>query len=595
MTKITEFGHKDLTQLRGQVRAYGDHLLEGGHTAMWADVIELEGTDRVDQVLSHLVRAYVAGPALRSEDLTLPDSPEYEAFLQLSHGCLHELLVHVRDKRHFALESWRRIELLLLQVVNKFIDGKGTAPVTPSLATPPVTPAKDADAESNAARHLAAQEPLRDFLLIASDAGFQFSRDIRATVREWMAQNFDDETVSQPQDAAPQVWKWQDPFLSMINQVSEGGKVIDEFDCFDNIENQMTFLPEDTLADVLSHGLSFDRAEIKEIIPLMVLHPCEDVALIALDVLEDAPASVSTLGLSRLIIVRNWLPASRHARLDQVVRAVRVQHPAAYDDEDKRFADVVAVRHYASTVDGAGAQNIISLLRSKFGFKAFVGVVKEHIGWIDIWSSAWTTRVECERLIRSFQKSVYTIEVNQDYIEYIFRQGLLWNTESAIVPRPEFLHWIEMLHDTHVNPREFNADDYLYLLDLEPDTKPTPFQIRQAIDASAQWLRQGKFAVGWFEIGDHVEHYLAHELPDDTESVLEHCVHTIFDPLRKKWSQRLMRMALWAGSNTKRRGPKMMDFFVIAYLIDSDLPLEHLPFIRDLAMATLSAYAHERA
>ena len=75
--------------------------------------------------------------------------------------------------------------------------------------------------------------------------------------------------------------------------------------------------------------------------------------------------------------------------------------------------------------------------------------------------------------------------------------------------------------------------------------------------------------------------------------MIEHCVKHVFEPIRQKWALRLYRMAFWAHSNAKRRGPKSVDFYTMAHLIHGDLPLEHLPFMRDLAMATLSAYADE--
>jgi len=113
------------------------------------------------------------------------------------------------------------------------------------------------------------------------------------------------------------------------------------------------------------------------------------------------------------------------------------------------------------------------------------------------------------------------------------------------------------------------------------------------MEVSSQWLRQGQFAVGWFEVGDHVEDYLSRHFPEESESVLEHCVQHVFEPIRQKWAYRLYRLAFWSHCNMKRRGPKMMDFFSMASLMESDTPLENLPFIRDLAMATLSAYAYE--
>lgn len=563
--------------IRAQLKKYGEHLLQGGHPAAWQEIIDVPGVTRVDHALVLLVNEFILNGASTSTDPEGSRAAELEAFAQIVHASLHELIVHFRDSRQFAQEAWKKIEETIVKTVKNLI----------SMKTKKQTEHIDL-----------IEEPLRDFLLLAGDVGFQFSYEVRQVMRNWMEMAFDEEikksSAPQPKsNVVDRAWQWQDPFLSMLNQISEGGKVVDEFDCFNSIENQLVFLPEQTLADIFSHGLSFERSEIRELMPLMALHKCEEVSLIALQVLENFIDTLSPTGLRRLISMRNWLPASRHTDLDHVIRAARTRNSEACNEDDSLVPEVEVVKHLASSIDGSGAQNIMTLMKSKHGFKIFVGVVKENIGWIDVWSSDWSTKTACERIIRSFQKSIFTLEVSQEYVEFIFRLGLHWNSISNIIPKPEFLHWVELLHDTQVNPRSFDADDYVYLLDLDPDTKPTPFQIRQGMDASGQWLRQGEFAAGWFEAGDHVETYIENDIPDAAENVIEHCVKHVFEPIRQKWALRLYRMAFWAHSNAKRRGPKSVDFYTMAHLIHGDLPLEHLPFMRDLAMATLSAYADE--
>jgi len=548
-----------LEDFRQQVSEYGAHLTSGGSQENWNQVIDVEGVDRADQVLEHLFCAFVIKypkPQLSQTEL--------DAFVQLSHACLHELLVYYREKRSTAVNGWNYLQRLINHAVTH--------------------------------TETVQQEALRDFLFLVTDIGLIFDPPVRQAIREWMENLFDQQLDGQKE--ASQIHghlaRWHDPFLSLINQVTEGGKVVNEFDCYGSIENQLTFLPESSIQDIVTHGLSFSRPMVKEIIPLIVLHPCDDIAEIVLDILLNEYGSVTPLGLSRLICMRNWLPVIRQPLLDQVIRVVRrgLAGDAEANDNPSHAHNSTCVRQLASTVDGSGAQNIIAMYKSSAGFRVFVGVVKEHVGWVDVWASGWTTRAECERIIRSFQKSLYSLDVSNDYLSFIFAQGLAWNVESQLLPHPQFLQWVETAKISPLNPNDFGTEAIAALIDIDEDFRLTPFQVKQTLDVSKRWLRQGQFAMGWFESGDHVENYLAELIPEDVPDIVEDCVEQIFEPLRDKWQDRLNRMAFWAYCNGKRRGPKAVDFYVMSKLMGSDFPLHNLPFVRDLAVATLTAYTY---
>ena len=569
-------------EFRHQVQNYAAHLEKGGGHESWAQVIDLQGVNRPDQALGFLFEVYV----LKRDDFDSISTTEVEAFLQLSHSSLHDLLIFFREKRRFAVQGWAFVQQMVMKALNTLKDTKkhqsGTHQV--ELTAYPVH-----------------TEALRDFIFLASDIGLLFDKPVRVAIRQWLEQLYED-AVEDNTDVVsinPSRMNWYDPYVGLMNQLTEGGRVPNEFDCYAAVENQFVFVPESSLYEIIQHGFHFQRAIVPEVMPLLVLHPCDELAEKVLQVMYDDCKSLSVKGLNRLIGVRNWLPEARRAPLDVIIRQSKIhfagQNPVAQNNQ----VEAKLVRLLASTVDGAGAQNIVALYKGHSesghaGFRTFVGVVKENIGWVDLWTSPWTTRAECERIIRSFQKSVFTLEVHSDYLPVAIAQGLHWNLMSGFLPHPQLLNWVEVSNLGVVQPKNYSLTEVDELLDIEENYSPTPFQLKQALDASSKWMRQGRFASGWFESGDHVDDYLADfNFPKD-QDILDDCVEQIFEPRRDLWIARFQWLAIWAHFNAKRRGPKVMDFLVMARLLESDLPMSHFHFFKDLAVATLSAYTYQQ-
>ena len=533
---------------------YGSYLKEGGRSWGWYEFRDEYPEHSYFDVLEQIVHTFVYFGGLGG--FLEKDPYHMDALEHIVNASLQELLIQFRDGQQYALDKWKEFEKKLLVALKQ----------------------KNVD-----------KELLHWLLLQITDVGFKPSESFLDATRKWMADRFEAESVEEAIDET----EMQDA----LSDLAKNDVIDTEFSFYEVFANQMTHLPQIAATELVISFLCFEEEKAREAALLFLLHPDKDVRNNILGYLCTGAyqSFISSLGLRRLITIRNWLCEDERQKVDGIIRDLRVSGLEVKPAKIPEGAQLI--KNLVSSIDGAGAQTMLSFFRVGNKYRLIGAVIKERYGLLDVWSTPLSTKKECSEVLLRMSDEVYCLEVSMDYLQKMLPYGLTLNLLADQIVPPEVLMWLELLGMGALQPQPFNHKQVLHEWQKENAELLGEATIKKSLETSGKWHWRKDFTLGWFEQDDEAERIV-------DELFAQHGVGTaetarlapglIMEDRREKWLMRFVHLGLWAKSNAKKRGPLWKDFAILAGQLDKGVPMQDLPIMGEIAQKTLEYYMEVR-
>ncbi|MBV1882544.1 MAG: YecA family protein [Pseudomonadales bacterium] len=533
---------------------YGRHLKEGGRSWGWYEFKDEYSDHTYSDVLEQVVHTFIY---FGGQAKFLDEDPHHmDALEHIVSAALQEMLIQIRDGQQKAKENWQELEQkLLVALKQKNID----------------------------------KELLHWLLLQITDMGYRPSDSFLEVTRKWMADRFE---VEEAVDVIDEL-EMQEALLDLAKN-----EVIDtEFSFYEVFANQMTHLPQMAATELIINFLCFDEEKAREAALLFLLHPNKDVRNNILGYLctESYQSFISSLGLRRLITIRNWLCEEERILVDSIIRDLRISGlevmPAKIPEGTKLIKNLV------SSIDGAGAQTILSFFRMGDKYRLIGAVIKERYGLIDVWCTPLSSKEDCNEVLLRMSDEVYCLETSMDYLQEMLPYGLSLNLEANQAVPPEVLMWLELLGLDAPHPQPLNHQYVLHEWQKENPELLGKGTIKKSLETSSKWHWREDFTLGWFEQDDEAERVADGLFTDHgvgSAEAINLSANLIMEGRREKWFTRFVHLALWAKSNAKKRGPIWKDFAIVAGQLNEGVPMREIPIMGEIANKTLEYYMELR-
>lgn len=382
--------------------------------------------------------------------------------------------------------------------------------------------------------------------------------------------------------------------LADIEQASSGC----EFEIADTVITQThPFMPIEVQMILVHEMMQSKHAAVRRASILMLMHPEPLIREQTASMLLRQPEYISSTCLRRMIVMRNWLPLAERPNVDKLVRLARLKNIDCASWPTATITQVVA-----SEFDGMGSQSM--LLQSKQGRKyRLSGILLKEGQGIKEPILFQAKRKNCQdKILREMAQESCAIPVSQDYLDTAMQHFIFITLAQGNPPSPLLLRTAELAGKANWRAEELDQECMINelltnidwpLLDAE--------QIDRILNQSQSWLSEQEFARSWIEQDAEVDDKISGLCDPLSEAdgpvsngVIDDICDEVLEPRRKKWSNRLLWMAMWAKGGQKQQGPKWHDFLILAKAIADGVPLQDIPLMRAICKETINYSAYQR-
>ena len=373
----------------------------------------------------------------------------------------------------------------------------------------------------------------------------------------------------------------------------------DPFELLDPMLAQLDALPAEGQVIAVTGMMASKQPLWNELAVLLLLHPEAQVRGQLPDSFRHGAGAghLSPLGLSRLIGLRNWLPAAERPAVDALIKKARM---AGIASAPLPAAQTMTV--YASPFDGSGAQGVWAFVKVKRHYRILGLLVKQGFGIREVWSQGGLTKREMDAKIRDLAAQAAVVQVDGDYLPLVAAHFIAVGLERDTPPPPQLVELNEAVGGDYWKPRSVaTAEGIAALIETDPEAF-APARVAQVLEAARHWVQDLDLAAAWFEDDASVDNLLRAEVgpPEDWLARLPVAIGAvvagILEHKRGVWAERLIWTALWARAAQGRTPVPWQDFLIVARALQQDTPLAQIPLMGSIALRTVqSAWRRARA
>ena len=383
---------------------------------------------------------------------------------------------------------------------------------------------------------------------------------------------------------------------TILGMFEEHG-IDDPYEGFHHLMDAMQMFDTELTLSFVGRMTESEIDLLREIAALFVMHPQQQVREQVVELLQHFVTAFSPQTLSRLILLRNWLPEKERNGLDQCIKKAR-----------KARIDCAAVKAcqgmecYVSAVDGNGAQMIWFKSGDAENSRLDCLLWKQAGGFVDAWC-AGCTKAEIATILRKSKKEISMAKVEPGYVDRMVCHALSIGAELGGVPPLGVLESAEKLGISHWKPAPVSIDAVVDALNDEArEQKKSIFTAKaqyKILDESFDWVGSKKFADSWFEDHVGIDRMLQKHLNScktwgqQQDKGVELIVEEFLEQKRDVWAERLVLTTLWLKAHTGRAPLGWHKMLCLANFTLSDAPLADNPLMVAVAFRTLQA-AYDR-
>jgi len=353
------------------------------------------------------------------------------------------------------------------------------------------------------------------------------------------------------------------------------------FDVHGQLNSMLAAFPPKASALILFELVAAKNAVIAQAVAGFVLHSEAVLAQAAVEALaaHAKQTSVESSLIERLVRMRPWLPPARQVQLDAAIRALRSNALPPVQHEAPKL-----IKCYVSVCDGSGARSVFATQRLG-GRYQFPCVMMKTSGVDDAKILLDLPKSEIDDIVRQLKSSMPVMETDLAGIVRMLELAIAENAASGSLPPFALVEVVERLglgpiHPNHATPIELITN---LLADLPPDQTN-----RAAVARANADMIDSELQHQWFEAGETVEELL-YPVKGFKQRVAK--LMTTFLPERRLfWTRQCAISALAMRSGEKVRPWPWRQLALIGREIASDVPLDQIPLMKQVAEASVRAF-----
>jgi hypothetical protein len=296
-----------------------------------------------------------------------------------------------------------------------------------------------------------------------------------------------------------------------------------------------------------------------------------------------ASIQAAPLLLRRMTALRNWVPASERAALDEAIERMRQKGA-----ESAPWGKPAKVDAYVSGFDGSGMQGMFVVVKEgrKHAVAGLIG--RLGMGVRDAWVRHGVSKREADALLQAGDQLGGMAPIGLEYVAAAVCHFLAGNAQSGLMPPFGLLAFAECAGLSGLDPKGIPVEALVARLigQTEPEYL-MPAAVAQVLAGSADWPDEYALFGSWFEQGDDIAALLAGKRQSRPKKVAAILAGHI-DRRRRRWAELLAWTAFSARASTAAGAP-WRELSIVARELLSDRPLADIGLMRRIAERTVEA------
>jgi hypothetical protein len=324
---------------------------------------------------------------------------------------------------------------------------------------------------------------------------------------------------------------------------------------------------------------------LRDSVPLFLLAPDREVRRTAAAALEQTatPERMSPVALRRMIAVRNWVPESDRAAIDQAIRKARTK---SVECAPWPVAHTLTIT--ASMIDGSGAQSV--LLTNDAGKQRILAgvLLKQMVGVADAWGDVGVSRRDLNAAFTTLRRSGPVSEVDRSWFDVAIQHAIAKGVSAGQPPDVSLLWIAEAAGGSDWRDRVLDVvGEAKRLVETLPDEQRDASAVVKSLKRSAAWHRES-FAASWFLEGEEVRAVIR-AASGHRVAAERRLLEDVMPMRRAEWTERFLLLAMWARA-AKAPGQLALadDFVTLAHELSEGGPLASIPLMVEIARHTIN-------
>ena len=371
-----------------------------------------------------------------------------------------------------------------------------------------------------------------------------------------------------------------DGIVSSLGELArQGGQ--NPFDVCEDLSSLLAAFPAEASSVLLSDLIAGKNAGIDQAVAGFLLHPDAGLAQAVAEALATSATQtpVESSLIERLVRMRPWLPQTRQAQLDATIRAMRLNALPPVNAELPK-----AIKCYVSVCDGMGTRSLFVTQRAGAHYQ-LASVMMKVAGVAEVLVISELSKAEIDGTVRQMKAPVQVAETDLDGIARMLRLAVADNLASGNPPPFKLVEVAECLGLGPVQPDHASPMDIITgLLADVPPVQTDPMAVARA---HADIL-ESEFKYQWFEAGEALEGLL-YPVKGSKQRVAK-LMKAYLPERRLFWARQCAISALAMRSNEKKRHSLWKQLALVGRDIASELPLDQIPFMKQIAEVSPQAF-----
>jgi len=370
-----------------------------------------------------------------------------------------------------------------------------------------------------------------------------------------------------------------DLVLSLLELADQAGQ--NPFEVYEYLNSLLASFPPEASGMLLSELIAGKKAVIDQSVAGFLLHPdavlAQSVAAALAASASKAPVESSLI--ERLVRMRPWLPQARQAQLDASIRAMRLNALPPVKTELPKV-----IKCYVSVCDGSGTRSLFVTQRVGARYQIATVMMKPS-GVADAMIVPEILKSAMDDIVRQMKSSMPVAETDLAGITRMVGLAIADNFASGNLPPFKLVEVVEGLglgpvHPDHASPMEIITG---LLADL-----PIEQTNQTAVARAHADILDGEFAYQWFEAGEALEDLL-YPVKGSKQRIAK-LMKAYLPERRAFWARQCAISALVMHGDEKNRHSTWKQLALVGRDIASDLPLDQIPLMKQVAEISVQAF-----
>jgi len=294
---------------------------------------------------------------------------------------------------------------------------------------------------------------------------------------------------------------------------------------------------------------------------------------------------ISPLSLKRLQVLASWLKDDEALIVNGWIKQLR-KKGVLFEKQAHTNVDIVSIK--ATDIDGTGGQAIFILLKQNKQYASFLLSVNVFRGIRDVFWNPWGMQASALALRKQTFCDVDAYTVNVSYCQTLLSACMGLMRQNEVLPPLHFVLFHAYM-GVGIVPSEVNI--HRYIQERAVTVSPfTPDILLEGLKLSASWPMTEPFLQTWYPEATSIDHDVNHcakivegakiiDIEKARALILSHHLESN----RKMYVTLLFWVFLFFQAKKPISLKKIEGLFFLIYALDSDMPLNLIPFMVSLA------------